>query len=392
MEDAAADVTRQAELVVMDCLKSWNCPRALAAFMEKASVSGVSAIASERFSDDMEAKKKATQERTSLLEYMISAASDSKDPPSSSNRRRAGSSETDSAIEWAKDEISALKKAIKKTSAVEDKNARWKQIAGLVGNGKTKKHCYLKYKELKQEQASAAAKKASPRRKRTGDDTTKPDSDEAEANAAKSDAKSEVDDGEDLPPSEVDPPASKELQEPSTAFVASQRAVAPVVTTLPTSFEALEVEDCEDLGVFLEQPTAGTTCRAPTSRSSNSSSSVSSGTTRVPTSSDVAVVQQLLFGATKKTFSSHWEEQVSYGCVVSCWQHCEAEICVLSQWYYAGLCVLDDAESPVRAGSAPRRPVRRLGGRPGLRAALPAPTRSCRLEKRTYTFSRRSHR
>ncbi|KAF4323340.1 hypothetical protein JM18_000483 [Phytophthora kernoviae] len=46
-------------------------------------------------------------------------------------------------MEWSKEEITALKKAIKKTSAVEDKNQRWKDIANLVGNGKTKKYCYL---------------------------------------------------------------------------------------------------------------------------------------------------------------------------------------------------------------------------------------------------------
>ncbi|POM70733.1 Hypothetical protein PHPALM_12787 [Phytophthora palmivora] len=250
MEDAAADVTRQAELVVMDVLKTWGCTQSLDAFMEKCSTSHSSAIASELFTNDMAAKKKATKDRMSLLEYMIHTK-ENKDKPPSSSRERARlrtpttkNGESESGTEWTKEEVSALKGAIKKTSSVEDKNARWKQIAGLVGNGKTRKHCYLKYKILKQEQADAAAKKASPRRKR---------------NETK------------------------------------------------TSSEALEMEDCEDMGALLEQPTAK---RAQASRTnSNLGSSFISATTRILTASDVAAVQQLLFGTGKKAFSSHWEEQ-----------------------------------------------------------------------------------
>ncbi|KAI9999018.1 hypothetical protein PInf_003697 [Phytophthora infestans] len=179
MEDAAADITRQAELVVMDCLKSWNCPRALDAFMDKSSAADGSAVASERFSNDMKAKTKAAKDGMSLLEYLVSSVGDQ----TSSSRQRSKSAkddEAESGVEWTKEDVSALKSAIKKTSAVEEKNARWKAIAVLVGDGKTKKHCYLKYKILKEEQA-AAKKKASPRRKRS---SNKSDPDERELNVA----------------------------------------------------------------------------------------------------------------------------------------------------------------------------------------------------------------
>ncbi|EEY53556.1 uncharacterized protein PITG_07236 [Phytophthora infestans T30-4] len=243
MEDAAADITRQAELVVMDCLKSWNCPRALDAFMDKSSAADGSAVASERFSNDMKAKTKAAKDGMSLLEYLVSSVGDQ----TSSSRQRSKSAkddEAESGVEWTKEDVSALKSAIKKTSAVEEKNARWKAIAVLVGDGKTKKHCYLKYKILKEEQA-AAKKKASPRHSST----------------------------------------SKPLEE-STAFA---------------------MEDCEDMGMLLDQPTTG---RAQPSRTNCSfRSPFSGGATRTPTASDVAAVQQLLFGTNKKTFSSHWEEQ-----------------------------------------------------------------------------------
>ncbi|KAG6612541.1 protein fam188b [Phytophthora cinnamomi] len=315
LEDAAVDVTRQAELVVMDCLKSWNCPRALDAFMEKSSGFRASAIASERFSDDMESKKKDTDGSVSLLEYMISTASDNKD---ANSRRRSSSAakdgEADAAMEWTKDEVSALKKAIKKTSGVEDKNARWKQIASLVGNDKTKKHCYLKYKELKQEQTNAAARKASPRRKRSSSKGAANETDPIDSNT---DAKLTIEDKSAEPDTDKsdaddrsfssDPMVSEALEEPAPTFVVSRRAAAVETKSVSISSDVLEVEDCEDLGMVLDQPTKG---RNPTGRtSSNTSTSFTGCSTRVPTASDVAAVQQLLFGANKKTFSSHWEEQ-----------------------------------------------------------------------------------
>lgn len=321
MEDAAADVTRQAELVVMDCLKSWNCPRALNAFTEKSSASRVSPIASERFSTDMEVKKKAADGWISVLEYLVSNTSGNKDKSSSSSRRRpdptAKEGEIEAGIEWTKEEISALKKAIKKTSSVEDKNARWKQIVSLVGNDKSKKHCYVKYKELKEEQKTNAAKKASPRRKRS---SNKGDSDEADPSDPKTPAKLAKDDQNDVlengksyeddSSSRVELSVSGASEEPATAFVVSRRSAAPEANSSHTLSEALEMEDCEDMGMLLEQPT---TSRAqPRRTNSNVGSSFASGSTRIPTASDVAAVQQLLFGANKKAFSSHWEEQVSF--------------------------------------------------------------------------------
>ncbi|KAL3667412.1 hypothetical protein V7S43_007638 [Phytophthora oleae] len=317
MEDSAADVTRQAELVVMDCLKTWNCPRALDAFMAKSSASRVSAVASERFSKDVKAKKKASDDSTSLLEYLLSTTSETKDKSASSSRRRGGSGtptakegDAEAVVEWTKEEVAALKKAIKKTGSVEDKNARWKQIAELVGNGKVKKHCYLKYKELKQERTNAA-KKASPRRKRS---SNKSDSGETNAIDSKTDDKLAKNDEtsilgksikENAPPT-AELTLSKVSNGPATAFVVSRRAATPD-PKVQISSEVLEMEDCEDLGTLLDQLTAS---RDRSSRtSSNVGSSFAAGTTRVPTASDVAAVQQLLFGSSKKTFSAHWEEQ-----------------------------------------------------------------------------------
>ncbi|POM70452.1 Hypothetical protein PHPALM_13108 [Phytophthora palmivora] len=261
----------------------------------------------------MAAKKKATKDRMSLLEYMIHTK-ENKDKPPSSSRERARlrtpttkNGESESGTEWTKEEVSALKGAIKETSSVEDKNARWKQIAGLVGNGKTRKHCYLKYKILKQEQADAAAKKASPRRKRNG---SKNGPGEAKLSIKKtSDTPAKVNEnGEpDNENSTEDDSPSKEASEksePVATFAVSRRTAQP---STKTSSEALEMEDCEDMGALLEQPTAK---RAQASRTnSNLGSSFVSVTTRILTASDVAAVQQLLFGTGKKAFSSHWEEQ-----------------------------------------------------------------------------------
>ncbi|KAK1932504.1 putative ubiquitin carboxyl-terminal hydrolase MINDY-4 [Phytophthora citrophthora] len=314
VKDSAADVTRQAELVVMDCLKSWNCPRALDAFMAKSSTSRVSAMASERFSKDMSAKKKASDGPMSLLEYLISTTSEIKDKSVPTSRRRTGSGtpagkegEVEAVLEWTKEEVSALKKAIKKTGSVEDKNARWKQIATLVG--KAKKHCYLKYKELKQEQTNAA-KKTSPHRKRS---SNKSDSSEPSATDANTDDKLAKNDDnlvldkstEENAPTTAELPLSKVSNGSATAFVVSRRAAPDPQVQI--SSEVLEMEDCEDVGTLHHQPAAGRD--RPSRATSNVGSSFAAGTTRVPTSSDVAAVQQLLFGLSKKTFSAHWEEQ-----------------------------------------------------------------------------------
>ncbi|RLN46340.1 hypothetical protein BBJ29_006595 [Phytophthora kernoviae] len=204
-------------------------------------------------------------------------------------------------MEWSKEEITALKKAIKKTSAVEDKNQRWKDIANLVGNGKTKKYCYLKYKELKQEQANAAARKASPRRQRSVDEKAS-EVDKDKSVTTKEDAKLAIATDTDKMLSPVDVSAS-----PGAAFVVARRTAVPEIKSVQSSSDMLEVEDCEDMGVLLEQPVAG---GSRINRASNGTSDVVSNTTKSLAASDIAAVQQLLFGASKKTFSSHWEEQV----------------------------------------------------------------------------------
>ncbi|KAG7396018.1 hypothetical protein PHYBOEH_002890 [Phytophthora boehmeriae] len=304
MEDPTVDVTRQAELVVMDCLKNWNCPRSLDALMRKVTA-GASVVASERFSRDMDMKKKTTEERISLLEYMISATSETTDTPTLSSRQRSRpgtptAKETGAEpIEWSKEEITALKKAIKKTSAVEDKNQRWKDIANLVGNGKTKKHCYVKYKDLKEEQTKAAARKASPRRQCSVDEKSS-ELDKDKRIVIKKGVNLAVATDTDMILSPMDVSAS------SSAFASPRRTAALEVTSAQPSLDMLEVEDCEDVGELLKQPAPG---GSRINRASNDTSEKVSSTAKLPSASDIAAVQQLLFGASKKTFSSHWEEQ-----------------------------------------------------------------------------------
>jgi len=52
---------------------------------------------------------------------------------------------------WSREEISELKKATKATSDITNKTERWKSVAASVGNGRSKRDCYEKYKELKDE-------------------------------------------------------------------------------------------------------------------------------------------------------------------------------------------------------------------------------------------------
>jgi len=51
---------------------------------------------------------------------------------------------------WTKEDVTKLKKACKEIPSTVEKQARWRQISGLVGRGK--RECYDKYKELKEAQ------------------------------------------------------------------------------------------------------------------------------------------------------------------------------------------------------------------------------------------------
>uniref|UniRef100_K3X280 Myb-like domain-containing protein n=1 Tax=Globisporangium ultimum (strain ATCC 200006 / CBS 805.95 / DAOM BR144) TaxID=431595 RepID=K3X280_GLOUD len=250
-----ADVTRQAELVAMEYLKSWKCTQTLDQVMAKSKIKSSSLLASELYTTDLDNKKKAPREYKSVLEYMVSSlsrtssesrASDSEGSHSSRSSRRRSSVSSDTSqnggeVSWSKEDISKLKKAIKETTCVEDKNDRWREIALLVGNGKSKKHCYIKYKELKEEKKSSSSSRSSP--------------------SSSSRRSSEDKSGKQAKSGEGEPGKDKSLlKEKNNVFWVKEKPV-----------------------------------REAASRRS--------------TSDEVASLQSVLFSDGKKAFSSHWEEQ-----------------------------------------------------------------------------------
>ncbi|KAH8072552.1 DUF4205-containing protein [Aureococcus anophagefferens] len=54
---------------------------------------------------------------------------------------------------WSDKEVSNLKRAVRAVSDRVEKQDRWRQIATLVGSGRSKRECYDKYKALKAEKA-----------------------------------------------------------------------------------------------------------------------------------------------------------------------------------------------------------------------------------------------
>lgn len=307
---AADDVTRQAELVILDYLKSQNCPQAFNALTDKLSALDTSITATERFSIDLKARKKDAKNRSSVLEYLVSINVGRK---STSFSQQLDPTSPDSEIKtemyWTSDEIYALKKAIKSTSPEVNKNARWKEIAVAVGNNKTKKHCYLKYKELKQERVNATSKKASPRHKSSSSKSK--NTDENITSVSKSDRERtegfKITSFEDVDlSSKASTSTSNFVDEVSPHLAVSRPPVATEPDSTLRSFETLEIEDCEDMEVGLCQFTTG---QAQSSRPSSNGGFIYDNTKRALTSSDNAAVQRLLFGSSKNLFGSHWNEQ-----------------------------------------------------------------------------------
>lgn len=320
------DLQSHAELLVTDYLKSWRCTRALGAFTNKLSGNTPSAALHDRYQVQVSSRDKAADPYASLLEFLARSARQQPQSvmsgSSSSRRRSSSTNEADDLSDWSKDEVSALKKAIKQTASVEDKNDRWKQIAGLLGTGKSKKQCYLKYKQLKEEQKASAAsgKKSSSSngssgRQRSTDPVGRRDSIELTKSSARV----------TLAPGSSPNPAPKldtakdatstaaKLGADTTGFVPVTRSLSDESrssSAAPRS-DTLEMEDCEDLDDFVARPTV------PVSKPSSVSTRSSSGLTlstpgQIPTADQIAAVRQLLFGARAdaKTFSSHWDEQV----------------------------------------------------------------------------------
>ena len=60
--------------------------------------------------------------------------------------------------EWSADEVERLIQAVKSVDETLEKSEKWRQVAAQVGNGRGKKQCHLKYKELKHAKKSKGSK------------------------------------------------------------------------------------------------------------------------------------------------------------------------------------------------------------------------------------------
>lgn len=336
-----SDVTRQAELVAMEYLKSCKCTQTLDAMMQSLKPKSSSVVASELFAADLDSKKRSPQEFKSVLEYMVSESSRTRASESSAGvppeieevssskprHRRSSSVSSESGdagdVVWSKEDISRLRKAIKQTSSVEDKNERWREIATLVGNDKSKKHCYVKYKELKEEKKaggsgsrSSSPSSASSSRRSSEDRSAKTKREFGQEQATLPLAKT-FSDGV-----AVDKTVQHHQSAPKKVSWGETSASLPRPTTVAS--ELLEMEDVEDFDSV--QPTQSRSVK-PSVVSSNSGarSSMTTGASgatvssrsgvrggRVATLDEVTSLQQLLFSSDKKGFSSHWDQQVCY--------------------------------------------------------------------------------
>lgn len=350
-----ADVTRQAELVAMEFLKSRKCTQTLDAMMQSSRRTSASVVASDLFAVDLDAKKRVSQAFPSVLDYLVSESSrrvatealavapetvvDESIVGTKHRRRRSSSSvsseSSDSGnADWTKDAVSRLKKAIKQTSRVEDKNERWREIATLVG--KSKKHCYVKYKELKAEKKAgggvASSRSSSPSPSPSNRWTSEIREVENVGDSGSGHDTSSREEKTKAAPSQVVPSTSDSAD---SSWTTSRQAHAKTVSwdepTAPlaglTLESGLQLEDVDDFESV--QPTHSPWTQPTTSSNSNSyfsscvpssytsSASVSSRGGRTPTPHEVASLQQLLFASEKTGFSAHWEHQVRRRSVVS---------------------------------------------------------------------------
>lgn len=338
----AADVTRQAELVAMEYLKSMKCTHTLDAMMQKSSKSkSSSVVASELYAADLDSKKKAPQEFKSILEYMISTSSSSARMVSEtsasvggtdgsaprSSRRRSSSVSSDSEMTetiWTKADVSRLKKAIKQTTSVEDKNDRWKEIALLVGNGKSKKHCYVKYKELKEEKKSSGSGSSSSRGSSPSSSSRRSSVEDTKSGKALPTAGGSQGEPEKVKRAKVVKENGDALTSQQSSLSATREEPStPPLSSAPRSSVAseLQMEDVEDFDTV--HPTASQTSTQNRSNHGGDLQPVSSGSGsrgggsrggRAPTAEEIALLQLLLFSDDKKGLSSHWNEQVRCNC------------------------------------------------------------------------------
>ncbi|KAF1329209.1 hypothetical protein FI667_g6233, partial [Globisporangium splendens] len=297
---SGTDAIRQAELVVMECLKSWKCTQTLDHVMARSKIKSSSLVASELYTTDLDNKKNASQEYKSVLEYMVSSlsrtssesrGSDSEDGRLSRSSRRRSSVSSDTSqdggeVSWSKEDISKLRKAIKETTSIEDKNDRWKEIALLVGNRKPKKHCYVNRRSSEDKPGKSAK------------------SGEGEPDKDKSLLKEKSD-------------VSVVMERPVREAAVSPPIPSTVGPRLSITNE-LQMEDVEDFDMI--EPAVHVQSSKKYITASSGTSQVAfgdmtlrgvggGGTSRAPTSDEVASLHSVLFSDSKKAFSSHWEEQ-----------------------------------------------------------------------------------
>jgi hypothetical protein len=104
----------------------------------------------------------------SCLEMLVVHQMASKSKKKSESKNNSDAAEAKD--EWSKQELKTLKVAVNKTKDQSDKNLRWKEVAGLVGNGRSKKECHNKYKELKAAKAKEKTEDKSAKKKEAEDD------------------------------------------------------------------------------------------------------------------------------------------------------------------------------------------------------------------------------
>lgn len=328
-----ADVTRQAELVAMEFLKSTKCPQTLDAMMQRLSTkSSASVVASELYAADLDSKKAATSETKSVLEYMVQSAatasrmtvssaeaSEPSDASGAKTRRRRLSSSAGSDCEsgdavWSKDDVSRLKRAIKQTSAVEDKNDRWREIAALVGHGKSKKQCYVKYKELKDEKKGGEARVLSPSASSRASSRRS-----SEDRSEKSRVSSSQRDVDQAVAAVATMTAADTVETQATAFVRpatapsidSSRSMDNAMARSTLASAELQMEDVDDFdAVELTTPAPAGKASGSASVQTSARAALSSRSGRAPSADEGSALQRLLFPDEKKGFSGHWNQQV----------------------------------------------------------------------------------
>lgn len=228
------DIRRQAESLISEYLRANGCVNTL----DQVSSDFPKNCTSEEFQKYAELNAKLDKPYTSVIEYMVAKQLDNAD-----------------GNEWSSDEVSKLKKAVRAVDDSLEKSERWKQIALTLGTGRSKKECYDKYKDLKQQAKKSRAE-------------------------------------------------SKDEGEKSIIFEAKERPL--IDQTSEMTIEDVEDDDNDD-GIVapvhvMPAQCAGAVGIMPSSRQTT--------TGRPITLEEAKQVRQLLFGETKKCFNKDWMTQV----------------------------------------------------------------------------------